>query len=77
VAGLVVAMTWVLKRQSTQIDRSIRSLTQAVESFKRFEISEVKAHADIVAGMRALGVTQQRVLEVQERILGKLEHPAA
>jgi hypothetical protein len=70
--ALVLAMTWVLKRQSMQIDRSIRSLTQAVDSFRCFEQSESVAHAQIVSGLADITETQRRIIEIQERILSQV-----
>jgi len=69
---LVASMIWVVKRQSAQIDRSIRSLTLAVDSFRRFETTEHDAHGRIIAGLDHISATQERIADTQDRILERL-----
>ncbi len=85
-ATLAGGMVWVVKallRKSDvrdgQIERAlnqnnevIRALQAAVKGMKSFEQEEEAMHAAIIGDLKSIVSTQERILEIQERILKEM-----
>lgn len=84
IATLVGGLIWVVKSnmkrgddiltRSDQITReALHELKRAVDTFASFKVEQASLHATLIADLRGIVTTQERILEIQERILRNVE----
>ena len=71
--GLIVwAVKAIVTRESKTTHELVELLRTSVETFQSFEKDEEDTHDKILHVLSSITETQQKILEIQERILHKL-----
>lgn len=66
------ALAYIVKKQTSHIERALKALTDAVDTFRRFEVEEKTTHERLADRQVQILEVQKTILEVLERILQRL-----